>query len=269
MSEDKDILDRLSASSENETDDDATPIPVRIERDPKAVAEAALRRAEEEARRGRDIVREYEDKYYREGSDTARKRRRAEELAASGWQVGSQKAAEVFRTYDWRPSSRPIPDLSDDERLWAALAHVSALVTLGVAIVTSGIAVLLMIFVPLAIYFQWRDRSDFVAFHALQAFGMQLLGTVGWVVLMIVGVLTLSVGIVISALASIVLVGIPFLIVFVLLLIAFILVMLALPFGMLAFSLIGAYQTYNGKDYRYPFIASWIDRQVSGGTLTL
>lgn len=268
MSEDRDILDRLSASSDHETNDDATPIPVRIERDPKAVAEAALRQAEEEARLGRDIVREYEEKYYHDG-DTTRKRHRAEELAASGWQAGSRKAAEVLHKYDWRPHSRPMPGLSDEERLWAALAHLSALLTLAVAIITSGIAVLVMIFVPLAIYFQWRDRSDFVAFHALQAFGMQLLGTVGWLVVMIAGVLTLSIGIIVSALASLLLVGIPFLIVFVLLLIAFILVMGVLPFVMLVFSSIAAYQTYGGKDYRYPFIASWIDRQVSGGTLTL
>ena len=267
MSEDRDRLDRLSAPSTDPTNDEGIPIPVHVEKDPKAAAEAALRRAEEETRQGRDIVQEYEERYYGPTSETARQRRHAEELASGGWQATGQRAYQTLHQYDWRPRSLPVDGLSDDERLWAALAHISALLTIGVAIVTNGLAVLAMIFVPLAIYFYFRDKSNFVAFHALQAFAMQLLGTMGWVVVLVAGILVLTVGIVISALASVVLIGIPFLIVFVLLLVAFLGVMLALPFGMLIFSLIGAYQTYNGRDYRYPFIASWIERQLSSSFL--
>ncbi len=256
--EDKDRLDRLS-SAPPETGDEGTPIPVRVETDPKAAAEESLRRADQETQQGRDVVREYQEKYYGADSETARLRQRAEQLA-------SGVAAQFHQ--DWQPRSYSATALSEEERLWAALAHISALLTLGLAVVSGGWGALLLIFVPLAIYFSFRDRSDFVAFHALQAFAMQIIGTVGWLALLVVGTFVLGIGIAISALASVILVGIPFLILFVLLLIVFVLASLALPLGMVVFSILGAFNTYNGHDYRYPFIAKWIDQQLSGGFIS-
>jgi uncharacterized Tic20 family protein len=36
---------------------------------------------------------------------------------------------------------------------------------------------------------------------------------------------------------------------------------------MLLYGTIAAIETYNGRDYRYPFIARWVDRQLAGGYL--
>ncbi len=259
MSEQKDIIERLSRIARDlpETDDGATPVPIRIERTPQAVAEESLERAKEELSQGRDVVREYEEKYYGRG-ETARRRAQAERWAANG--LGTLERS-------LRTRGESVRGLSDEERLWAALAHASALIMIGVAVVTGGWGALAMIFAPLAIYFAFREKSDFVAFHALQAFALQIVGTVGWLALLLVGVLVLGVAIAVSAVASVLLIGLPFLLIFVLLLVIFIPLTLALPFGMLIYAIIGAIQTYNGQNYRYPWIADWIDRQMSGSSV--
>ena len=258
MSDDNNILDRLNAAQPgNNHEDDGTPVPIRIDREPRETVEEALRRAEEEERHGRDIVEEYHEKYYGD-SETAKRRSRAEELAGERGRV-----SEMFASVDWTPRSFPVDGLSDDERLWSALAHGSFILTFLAGMMTEGWGGLLMVFVPLAIYFSFRDKSEFVAFHALQAFAAQLIGTVGWVAMLVTGVIILSLAIAISAVASVVLIGIPFLILFIILLIVFVLGMILVPFGIAILSLIGAINTYGGRDYRYPVIAKWIDRQTS------
>jgi uncharacterized membrane protein len=41
--------------------------------------------------------------------------------------------------------------------------------------------------VPLVIYFLFRNKSDYITFHALQAFVIQLLGTVGALAVLVIG----------------------------------------------------------------------------------
>ena len=36
----------------------------------------------------------------------------------------------------------------------------------------------------------------------------------------------------------------------------------ALPLGMVIYSIIAAIETWNGHDYRYPYIAKWVERQL-------
>lgn len=66
---------------------------------------------------------------------------------------------------------QPLPLNPADERTWAMLAHLSVLINL----VTGYVGVL----VPLGIYLVFKDRSRYVAFHALQSFFMQLILWVG------------------------------------------------------------------------------------------
>jgi uncharacterized Tic20 family protein len=117
------------------------------------------------------------------------------------------------------------------------------------------------------IYFMFRKRSDYVAFHALQAFVLQLLGTVGAFALMTVGGLVWLVGLAVSALAMAVLIGFILLPVWGLVGVALLLATLALPVAMILYGTIAAIETYNGRDYRYPFVARWVDRQLAGGFL--
>ncbi|MCC6799763.1 MAG: DUF4870 domain-containing protein, partial [Anaerolineae bacterium] len=38
----------------------------------------------------------------------------------------------------------------------------------------------------------------------------------------------------------------------------------ALPVGMVIYSIIAAIETWNGHDYRYPYIARWVEHQLVG-----
>ena len=189
----------------------------------------------------RDVVREYEQRYY-----------------------GPRKPK-----LNDRPRSYSTMHVTDDERLWAAVAHASVWVTFLMGFATAGFGVPLSIFVPLVIYFLFRNKSDYVTFHALQAFVIQLLGTVGALALLVIGGIAWLAGLVIALLLILLLVGFVltplWMVVGVLLLLAVFL----MPFAMLLFGTIAAVQTYNGNDYRYPYIARWVDRQLAGGLLNV
>ncbi|MFC1959884.1 DUF4870 domain-containing protein [Chloroflexota bacterium] len=270
MSDNNDLLDRLSTAppeTENyDTEAEATPIPVLIDDvmndiDPRDTAEEALRRAAEEERQGRDIIREYEDKYYGRG-ETAQQRTKADELASKSG------VREKLRKLDWKPKVYPASGLDKDERLWSGLAHLSFLLTLGAGFAT-GFLPLVLMFAPLVIYFGFRDKSRFVTFNALQSFALQLLMIVGWPVVFVVGSLIYGMAMLVAGVASIVLIGIPFLLLFTALYLVFVGGMLLLPLAMIVLSIMGGYHNYNGKDFRYPFIANWIERQTSGGIQTV
>ena len=96
---------------------------------------------------------------------------------------------------------------------------------------------------------------------------LQLIGTVGAFLLLFVGGLVWGVGMVIALLAVVILVGfilVPF---WGLVGIVLLAVTVVLPISMIFFGTYGAVETHNGRDYRYPFIARWVDRQLAGGFL--
>jgi len=165
------------------------------------------------------------------------------------------------------PRSYSTLRVSDDEKLWASVAHGSVWVTLLAGLLSGGAIIPLSVFIPLVIYFLFRQKSDYVAFHALQAFVLQLIGTIGAFLLISVGGLVWVIGMVIALLAVVILVGfilVPFWsLVGIVLLSSTVL----LPIAMIFFGTYGAVETHNGRDYRYPFIARWVDRQLAGGFL--
>jgi uncharacterized Tic20 family protein len=168
-----------------------------------------------------------------------------------------------------RPRSYSTVRVTDDERLWAAVAHASAALTFISAILTAGFSVPISIFVPLVIYLIFRKQSDYVAFHALQSFVLQLAGTIGALALLIIGGLAWTVGLVIALVAMVILIGFVLVPLWGLVGIALLLVVVGLPFVMLFFGVVATIQTYNGQDFRYPFIARWVDRQLAGGFLNV
>jgi uncharacterized Tic20 family protein len=191
---------------------------------------------------GDDTVREYERRYAGERPEIKTKRK------------------EMPRSYSTLR-------VSDEEKTWAAVAHGSVWVTLIGGLISAGTIVPLSIFIPLVIYFMFRQKSDYVAFHALQAFVLQMIGTIGAFLLLLVGGLVWGIGMVIAVLAVVILVGfilVPFWgVVGVALLSAIVI----LPIAMIFFGTYAAIETNNGRDYRYPFIARWVDRQLAGGFL--
>ncbi|MFN8529912.1 MAG: DUF4870 domain-containing protein [Anaerolineae bacterium] len=167
----------------------------------------------------------------------------------------------------YRPRSYSTLRVTEDERLWASAAHASAWLTFIGGIVSGGAILPFSVFIPLIIYFLFRRKSDYVAFHALQAFVVQLLGVVGAVVLLFVGGTVWGVGMVIALLSMVILVGFVLVPLWGLVGVVLLLAACALPIAMLLFASIAAVATYNGGDYQYPYIARWVDRQLAGGFL--
>ncbi len=129
----------------------------------------------------------------------------------------------------------PVPLSESDERTWAMVSHLSVLVNL----VTGALGPI----IPLIIYFVFKDRSRYVAYHSLQSFLMQLIVWVGG------GTLT--------GLAWAVTVPLVFLAVG-LLCIPFALLITALPFLALIYGVWGAVETSQGKDFKYWLIGDWV-----------
>lgn len=152
-----------------------------------------------------------------------------------------------------------------EERRWATIAHGSALLTFLAAIFSAGALTLFTIMIPLAIYFYWRRKSEYVAFQALQAFTLQVMGTVGWMAFLVVSSILFAI---VTVLLAITVVGLLLLIVLVPLFILLVLASFGLPLGMVVFSIIAMTQTSEGKEYRLPRIGRWIDRQMYNGFLS-
>jgi len=106
-----------------------------------------------------------------------------------------------------------------------------------------------------------------VVFHALQAFSLQILATIGVLALAVVGGLAWGIGMIIALLAIFVLAGVILVPLWAIVGIILALVIFTAPVAALLLATIAAYQTYNRHDYRYPFISRWIDRQLVGGFL--
>jgi uncharacterized Tic20 family protein len=181
----------------------------------------------------------------------------------SGWRSSGQRKVKD------RPRSYSTMHVTDEERVWATVAHASVWITFLTGVLTAGFGVPLSVFVPLIIYFMFRNKSDFVTFHALQAFVIQLLGTVGALALLMVGGVAWVVGLIVVLLLMLVLIGFVLTPLWGLVGVILLLVVFLMPFAMLLFGTIAAVQTYNGQDYRYPYVARWVDRQLAGGLLNM
>lgn len=124
-------------------------------------------------------------------------------------------------------AAAPIP--SSDERLWAMLAHLA-----GILGYLGGIG---QYVVPLVIYLVYKDRSQFVAFHALQSLLFQLAVLVAGFAVLILFLAT--------CLGSV----------------------LALPLsiGALAYAVVAAIRANQGEWFEYWLVGEWARRQVIDG----
>lgn len=118
---------------------------------------------------------------------------------------------------------------AQDERTWSMFAHLSVLLSLVTGI-GGPIA-------ALVIWLVYKDKSQRVAFHALQSLWYQ----VAWAVILFVGW------------------SITFILMFVLigfLLVPVMAIASLVPFVHMCYA---AYKVYQGVDYRYPIIADMVD----------
>ena len=126
---------------------------------------------------------------------------------------------------------------SRDENTWSVLAHLSVFVNLLTGFFGPVVA--------LIIWFVYRDRSERIAFHAVQS----ALYQAAWAVI-------LAIGWTISGLLTVIIVG--------LLLIPVMIVLSVVPFVHMAYA---AYKVNQGVDYRYPLVADLIGGSRRSTTL--
>jgi uncharacterized Tic20 family protein len=140
----------------------------------------------------------------------------------------------VQREHEWWPAPRgPVGGTMSvqDERTWSVLAHLSIFLNLFTGFLGPVAA--------LVIWLVYKDRSQKVAFHALQSMWYQ----VAWLVL-------LGVGWALTGLLTLILIGF--------LLIPVMAVATVVPFVHAAYA---AYRVSKGDDYRYAFIADLMENR--------
>ena len=148
---------------------------------------------------------------------------------------------------------------TSEERTWAALAHISTLLTLVVGLPTAGLSGLVFAFVPLLIYLSYRDKSKFVAFHAAQAFALQIIATVGFFVSLIAGTIVWIVLAALNTVLIFIFIGILLIPITVLVGIVFVMIWLSAPFVIGALSIVSAIESGTGRDYHYPYIGALVE----------
>ena len=123
-----------------------------------------------------------------------------------------------------------------DQRLWACLAHVSAIVAGIVLTSATGGTVYLGAIGPLVLYFVFRERGVFVRRQTVEALNFQILVTA---VALAVLLLSIVLGVITFGLALLLIVPLA----------------LAIGVAALVFEIVAAVKANQGIDYRYP--VSW------------
>ena len=155
------------------------------------------------------------------------------------------------------------PETTSEERTWAALAHLSTVLTLLVSLGTAGIGGLFLVFVPFVIYLIYKDKSRFVSFQAAQAFALQVVGTVGYFAMIVLGAALLIVAWVITGVLSAILIGIILIPVALVLTLAYVLLLVAAPFVLGGYSIAAAVESGGGANYYYPYLGQWVSEWLS------
>lgn len=150
------------------------------------------------------------------------------------------------------------PTVSGDDRAWAAIAHASALVTVLFGILTGGALCLVGPIVPLVIWLVFRERSPFVARHALQATLFQALvviltALVGVLGLILVAAAWVGAGVLLAAVVGVCLIPVALA-----LTLLWIMATLGLPVAALVYACYGAYEVVEGRDFRYWLVGNWV-----------
>ena len=156
----------------------------------------------------------------------------------------------------------PTDGISQDERNWAMLVHLTALLTVFTALATGGLGYIVALLAPLALYVYFAGRSDYAAFHALQATVFQALAGIVYVAVAALAGTVVATAWVVTGALSVLLVGVALVpMAFGLTLIAGV-ELLGLPVLMLAYALRGAYLVSEGREFSYPVIGEMVARSL-------
>src|SRR5436190_22081631 len=159
----------------------------------------------------------------------------------------------------------PTNGITQDERNWAMLAHLTALLTLFTAVATGGPGYIVALLVPLALYLYFAGRSEYAAYHALQATVFQALAGIVYVTVALLAGAVTSTAWIAAGVLTIVLVGLALVpVAFGVTVIAGV-ELLGLPLLMLAMALRGAYLVSAGQDFAYPVVGAVVARSWRRG----
>ncbi|MGD8462375.1 MAG: DUF4870 domain-containing protein [Anaerolineae bacterium] len=150
--------------------------------------------------------------------------------------------------------------LTRQEMNWAAVAHASILLTFLLAVTTGGIAAILGPIVPALIWYSFRDRSKYVADQARQATIYQVAGLLALLALAVVGAVLVAVGLAVSAVLLVVIVGVVLLPIMIIVALLWVVALVFLPIAQVIYGCYAALEAYNGRPFRYRWIADLIDR---------
>jgi uncharacterized Tic20 family protein len=150
--------------------------------------------------------------------------------------------------------------LTRQEMNWSALAHGSILITFLLALASGGIAAILGPIIPAIIWYTHRDKSQYVVDQARQATLFQLAGIVALLGLAIVGAILVAVGWAVSAVLLVILVGVILMPVMLVVTLLWVVALVALPIAQVVYGCYGALEAYNGRPFRYWWVADQIDR---------
>jgi uncharacterized Tic20 family protein len=143
---------------------------------------------------------------------------------------------------------------------WAAVAHASILLTFLLAVTTGGIAAILGPIVPALIWYSFRDKSEYVADQARQATIYQVAGLLALLGLAVVGAVLVAVGLAVSAVLLVVIVGVVLLPIMIIVALLWVVALVFLPIAQVIYGCYAALEAYNGRPFRYRWIADLIDR---------
>ena len=158
-----------------------------------------------------------------------------------------------------KPEPRTVP--TRDDLTMSALAHASILITFLVGVGSGGLGAVLGVLIPLAIWYNYRDKSTYTANQALHATAYQVASVLIVLAFAVAGSILMVVGWTVSAALAAILIGLclmPFALLVTLLWGAGVLL---LPVVQLVYGLYAAYETYNGRDFRYRWVSDWVDQQ--------
>ena len=158
---------------------------------------------------------------------------------------------------------KPQRALTQDERTMAALAHASVVLTFILALGSGGLGGLLGILVPLLIWLTYKEKSAYVSFQALQATVFQAVSILLMVVVLAVSIILIVVGWAVSGALTAVLIGLWLMPFALLITVVLALLVLILPFAQLGYGLYAAYETYQGRDFRYWLIAEALEKEMA------
>lgn len=129
----------------------------------------------------------------------------------------------------------PMPVSDQEARQWAMFSHISVLLNLFTVFMGAA--------VPLIIYFLYKDRSRFVAFHAMQSFVMQIICFLGGGIITVVtaaigGTIVPLIGSICGCLFAI------------------------LPLVGFIYGIYGGIQVNQAKDFKYPLIGDLVQNNM-------